>query len=315
MANYLIENDFLAKNDIIGFGNSILADGTIKEHVKINLRDVEIEGFHIYDIEANVIKGQNAPLLLGLSAIQAIGKVTIDKDKLIIHSQSNEYTEEMIIELLIKANDYFQTKSFAAAIDCFVTVKNNWGLSGIGLKRLAFCLFLDHRHQQCIETCNEWIIEHESSSNDVDVRDIYDYLAGSFSRIEDYQQALKWYQKSLYLNVSLKDTAALCSNYDNIAFCLVSLNRVMESKEYYKNAIKCECSRAKCTIDDIKAGKIKNESIGMILFGYSMACHNIHDDDNSDQLLIMAAKCGYQGAITLCKKFGLDYSAKTEIFD
>ena len=42
MAKYLLDNDFLSKNDIKGSGSSTVADGSIVDHIKINIRDIEI---------------------------------------------------------------------------------------------------------------------------------------------------------------------------------------------------------------------------------------------------------------------------------
>jgi predicted aspartyl protease len=40
---------------------------------------------HLYNVRASIKDQQNAPLLLGQSAIEKLGKVTIDGHKLIIH--------------------------------------------------------------------------------------------------------------------------------------------------------------------------------------------------------------------------------------
>ena len=86
MAEYLLDNDYITKEDILGTGTSQVADGRIVDHVKINLRDIEIAGLHLKDVEAVVVEGQRAPLLLGQSAIQKIGKVSIEGNKLIIEN-------------------------------------------------------------------------------------------------------------------------------------------------------------------------------------------------------------------------------------
>lgn len=84
MAEYLLENDYISKDDILGLGASQVADGRIVDHVKINLKDIEIAGLHLKDVEAVVVEGQRAPLLLGQTAIQKLGRVIIDGNKLII---------------------------------------------------------------------------------------------------------------------------------------------------------------------------------------------------------------------------------------
>ena len=70
MAEYLFDNDFISSADIIGSGSSTVADGRIVDHVELIIKDIEIEGIHLYNVRAVVIEGQNAPLLMGQSAIQ-----------------------------------------------------------------------------------------------------------------------------------------------------------------------------------------------------------------------------------------------------
>lgn len=70
MAEYLFDNELISKDDIIGRGSSTVADGSIVDHIIINIKDIEIQGIHLKNVEAVVIDGQNAPLLLGQSAIK-----------------------------------------------------------------------------------------------------------------------------------------------------------------------------------------------------------------------------------------------------
>ena len=95
MAEYLLDNDYITKDDILGTGTSQVADGRIVDHVKINLRDIEIAGLHLKDVEAVVVEGQRAPLLLGQSAIQKIGKVSIEGNKLTIHVATDNYEDKI----------------------------------------------------------------------------------------------------------------------------------------------------------------------------------------------------------------------------
>ena len=75
MANFLYENDYISDSDILGKGTSRTADGSIVDNVVINLKDIEISGLHIKNVQATVISSQNAPLLLGQSAIQKLGRI------------------------------------------------------------------------------------------------------------------------------------------------------------------------------------------------------------------------------------------------
>lgn len=107
MAEYLLDNDYITKEDILGTGASQVADGRIVDHVKINLRDIEIAGLHLKDVEAVVVEGQRAPLLLGQTAIQKLGKYTITGNVLYIYSgESDRRTQERrkIYDKLISYN-------------------------------------------------------------------------------------------------------------------------------------------------------------------------------------------------------------------
>ena len=84
MAEYLLDNDYISKEDFVGTGTSTVADGRAVSHLKIILKDIEIAGLHLKDVEASIVEGQRAPLLLGQTAIQKLGKVSIDGNQLII---------------------------------------------------------------------------------------------------------------------------------------------------------------------------------------------------------------------------------------
>ena len=102
MAEYLLDNDYISKNDILGTGTSQVADGRIVDHVIINLKDIEIAGLHLKDVEAVVVEGQRAPLLLGQTAIQKLGKVSIEGNKLTIDNGTSDDVDIAIICLWIK---------------------------------------------------------------------------------------------------------------------------------------------------------------------------------------------------------------------
>ena len=77
LAKLLYNSGKLKDADIKGLGKSQVASGHIINNMSIVLRDVEISGMHLKNVDAVIIEGQNVPLLLGLSAIQKLGKVTL----------------------------------------------------------------------------------------------------------------------------------------------------------------------------------------------------------------------------------------------
>ena len=124
IANFLYENDYISKEDIIGKGKSQTASGDIVDHIIINLKDIEIAGMHLRNIKATVIDGQNAPLLLGQTAIQALGSVTIKGNYLIINNApSGNLSESEIIKLREEYLNYISVSSYYAAKEPLLKLK------------------------------------------------------------------------------------------------------------------------------------------------------------------------------------------------
>ncbi len=80
-AAFMFKNGYLSAKDVIGRSNYLTASGDIIEGTVINLATVEIGGVTLSNVRASVVKGQNAPLLLGQSALSRLGKIEIDNAK------------------------------------------------------------------------------------------------------------------------------------------------------------------------------------------------------------------------------------------
>ena len=77
-AQFLAKQGLLTEKDIIGTQQYQIADGSMSEGTIILLREVKIGDRTINDVKASVIKSQNAPLLLGQTALSQFGKVSLD---------------------------------------------------------------------------------------------------------------------------------------------------------------------------------------------------------------------------------------------
>ena len=84
-ARRLVAQGLLSDDDVTGQANTINANGSTNNVIVVNIKDVEIGGLHLYNVRATIKEQQNAPLLLGQSAIEKLGRITIDGYKLIIH--------------------------------------------------------------------------------------------------------------------------------------------------------------------------------------------------------------------------------------
>jgi len=125
-AEIMLENGYLVESDFTGTTQSILADGSVIDNAVVNLRKVEIGGQSIENVTALVVLSQNAPLLLGQSVIQRLGRVSIDGDYLVIHN-ANIYTEKDILSFLSKANDLFDNQIYSEALKYYTIVYEYYG--------------------------------------------------------------------------------------------------------------------------------------------------------------------------------------------
>jgi len=85
-ANFMFKNGYLVEKDIKGKRYYQVANGQINEGTVITLREVKIGDAVLHNVDASVVKSQKAPLLLGQSAMERFGTITIDNqnNKLII---------------------------------------------------------------------------------------------------------------------------------------------------------------------------------------------------------------------------------------
>jgi aspartyl protease family protein len=77
-AGFLYKQGKLTQEDIIGKANFMDANGDISVGTIIRLKTVQIGNKILYNVEASVVNNTNAPLLMGQSALEQFGKVSID---------------------------------------------------------------------------------------------------------------------------------------------------------------------------------------------------------------------------------------------
>ena len=77
-ANFMMKNGYLSKNDIIGNQRYLDANGDVNVGTVINIRNVNFGGLSLNNIRASVVRNQKAPLLLGQSVLERLGRIEID---------------------------------------------------------------------------------------------------------------------------------------------------------------------------------------------------------------------------------------------
>ncbi|NLP59450.1 TIGR02281 family clan AA aspartic protease [Lutibacter sp. B1] len=124
-AKFLIKQGLLNDEDVKGTVKYKIANGEIEEGTKIILKEINIDGYILENVEASIVHQLNAPLLLGQSAISKLGSFQLDGDKLIIRENKNDYYTFLNIDLTKTYSDFgfLQEAINQFAIDGFVPVE------------------------------------------------------------------------------------------------------------------------------------------------------------------------------------------------
>ncbi len=77
-ALFMLKNDYLSEQNIIGTNKFSIANGEIMEGTRIILNSIIIGGIELRNVEASIVHTPNAPLLLGQSALSKLGKYNFD---------------------------------------------------------------------------------------------------------------------------------------------------------------------------------------------------------------------------------------------
>ena len=160
MAEYLLENDYLTSDDFYGVGSSSIADGSVVDHLKLIIKDIEIGGLHLSNVNAIVIAGQSAPLLMGQSALQKLGSYTINGNKLVINNYAQKGTGERS-KLIETAKESMEKGYYAVAISSYVKAREIYELDYAHLEHLAWCYKYEGKYKECFEVCKKWLYSVE----------------------------------------------------------------------------------------------------------------------------------------------------------
>lgn len=80
-ALFLYKQGTLTDDDFIGTQQYQIANGDVEEGTVVKLKTVEIGNRILYNVQASIVNNLQAPLLLGQSALNKFGKISIDYNK------------------------------------------------------------------------------------------------------------------------------------------------------------------------------------------------------------------------------------------
>jgi len=91
-ATFMFKNGYLSSEDVIGKARYMDANGDISIGTVLNIKKITFGGLELENVRASVVESNNAPLLLGQSVLNRLGKIEIDYDKSILRITTKERT-------------------------------------------------------------------------------------------------------------------------------------------------------------------------------------------------------------------------------
>lgn len=231
MAEYLYDNDFISKDDILGTGTSAVADGRIVDHVIINIKDIEIAGNHLRNVQAIVIYGQNAPLLMGQSAIQKLGSIELNGSLLTIRNDLAE-NSEFIDNLFKEASSAYDNKMYDRAVAKYAQLHSMNQLSDYGKYRYAWAALMNENPNMAQNIIDE-ISNFEYFEKEK--IDIYRLMGFINQDLEKYSNAVRYFELS---NKNIQtDHKEWMKNFEYMGDCHFYAQNYSAAAESYRYAV------------------------------------------------------------------------------
>ena len=278
MAQYLYDNEFITDSDIVEQGQSQTADGRIVDHLEINIKDFEIGGMHIENVSATVIAAQTAPLLMGQSAIQKLGRIQIEGSNLILLDGICELTDEEIDEYAEIADKAMKNYDYEKSELYYSKLYDGGYLNNCGLWEYAFACRMNNNYKKALQVYKELENSEYSKADaynivtishnlfyeiaqcyiDLGMEYLIDcYVAKAVAMIPPYMKLASG--KSI-----ATDEHSIPIIYCNIAASLMEKEHYGEAAQYYWEALGSYAKHYKISttaIWNIMLGKVKNLKI------------------------------------------------------
>lgn len=87
-AAFMLKNGYINADDFIGTNTYSLADGSLEDNMVVNLRQIKIGSKTLYNVKACISSKIKASLLFGQSAIQKLGKYSVEGNVLTLYPSS-----------------------------------------------------------------------------------------------------------------------------------------------------------------------------------------------------------------------------------
>ena len=148
------------------------------------------------NVPAIVMFEQQAPLLLGQSAIQQLGTVSMNGNRLVIHKiDNNSLSDDEIDALFADAKKYCDNKMWASALECYEKLYNANVLNSWGKDSYSYLLHKNREYGKALDV----IISIDDYTPFIERNyNIYRTLGNRFYFAERYKEALPYYKSDSF---------------------------------------------------------------------------------------------------------------------
>ena len=313
IADMMLENGYLTKDDIRGSGQSIVADGRIVDNTIVNIKDLNIGGVKLSNVEAVVIHQQSAPLLLGQSAIQKLGLVSISDDKLIINEYSNapvatqkNYSVQEIEEYFRLAKEAMNNEAFELAVEYYKILYSIDELSSYGKYRYAECLRLTDKNLEALSVYKEITSDIGSFDQETQIW-VYYGMQRCCANIGDNNSAIQYGQLAIQ-KTTFAEGPRLGILY-GIAKAYKNMGNEYQGLRTFTNEIQKYLSYMGIKATDCWDKEYKDPYLAeLYYYAYLMSSSTL----DFEKYTIISAAWGYALAIENAKQFYLTYTEKPQ---
>lgn len=270
---FLYENGYIDPNDVKGMTVLKMPDGSTTKAGSFIIRNLRIGNVIVKDLPAFVIKKQSVPLVVGNSSFDCFGEVVIKDNKLLIYDG-------------IEKEDDVQTAQ-------------TQGLSAMDNLRIAAQRYIENEAYADAAKCFETIKQQE----DLSMYDEYQYilLLNALSRNDEtIALAEKWlaaYEgKTTYLDYWM---------YDALGDGYAKKGNHVRSIENYERAVNAYYAMFNMTEKDMLKSPRQDNTLGDTLFDLARQYASNGNVMKSQHCYFVAAKCGNETAIKVCKDYNI----------
>lgn len=320
MAEYLYDNGFITENDILGTGQTVVADGRMVDHLIINLKDIQIGNKHIENVTSIVTANMNAPLLLGQSALKKLGDYSIEGNLLRI-SDSYENLDDMEFSDIAKqANEHSEFGRYGEAVRLYKYLYDNDGLTDMGIFSYAYNLHQNGNNESSIKIFKS-LLSSDTFSHPKD-KLTYDQwynvplrISDCYIDLGDYISAQFYVDKAIDFVNDYRLKQSISHNFANL---LMDNEDFREASNYYWKAFVLECDLHNVLATTAFPFIIGQEGVpsvqltaGMLDNAYWFILAKFYDKswdaETCGDLIISIAHLGGESARRFCNENGINY--------